>query len=67
MGRFRGGGSYAHSMQRFGRDHFRLHWTVDRYYPDSRLRFPRGCNRDTDLAGAKRFAKRWGLPEPKDD
>ena len=64
MSRHRSSGSYGHSIHRFGPDDFRLHWTVDRYYSGSRLRFPRGASRDTDLAGAKRFTKRWGLQEP---
>lgn len=64
MSRFRSSGSYGHSIFRIGHDHYRLCWTVDRYYSGSRLRFPRGSSRDTDLAGAKRFAKRWGLVEP---
>lgn len=62
MGRHRSSGSYGHSIQRLGRDFYRLHWTVDRYYSSSRLRFPRGASRDTGTAGAARFAKRWGLP-----
>lgn len=64
MSRHRSSGSYNHGIQRIGRDWFRLGWTVDRYYPDSRLRFPRGACRDTDYAGAVRFAKRWGLAAP---
>lgn len=64
MSRHRSAGSYGHAVQRIGHDFYRLHWTVDRYYTGSRLRFPRGCSRDTDLAGAKRFAKRWGCAEP---
>lgn len=61
MGRFSGSGSYGHRIQDLGGGFYRLHWTVDRYYPDSRLRFPRGCSRDADEAGARRFAKRWKL------
>lgn len=61
MGRHRSSGSYSHSIRRIGPDHYRLYWTVDHYYSGSRLRFPRGASRDTDLAGAKRFAKRWEL------
>lgn len=49
-----------------GHDWFRLHWTVDRYYQGSRLRFPRGASRDTDFAGAMRFAIKWGLPMPQE-
>lgn len=64
MGRYRSSGSYGHDIQRIGPDHYRLHWTVDRYYASSRLRHPRLSSRDTDLAGAIRFAKRWELPTP---
>lgn len=67
MSRHRSSGSYNHSVRRMGRDWFRMHWTVDRYYPGDRLRYPRGHTRDTDLAGAKRFAKRWGLAQPADE
>lgn len=61
MGRFSSSGSKGHRIRRIGRDHYRLSWTVDRYYPDSMLRWPRRCTRDTDEAGARRFAKRWSL------
>ena len=61
MGRYSSSGSYSHRIQRIGRDFYRLHWTVDRYYQGSRLRYPRGCSRDTDEAGATRFAKKWHL------
>lgn len=47
-----------------GDDWYRLHWTYDRYYSGSRLRFPQGRSRDTDLAGAQRFAKKWDLSAP---
>lgn len=61
MSRFLGGGSYGHNLTRVGPDHWRLAWTVDRYVKGSRLRFPQTQTRDTDEAGAKRFAKRWGI------
>jgi hypothetical protein len=64
VGRFRSAGSYAHSIQRIGPDHYRLSWAVDRYYAGSRLRFPRTDWRDTDTAGAKRFAKKWNVDLP---
>lgn len=57
--------SYAHKIQHIGPDHYRLHWIVDHKYPSSRLRFPRCHSRDTDEAGAKRFAKRWNRPMPE--
>jgi hypothetical protein len=64
MSRHRPAGSYRHGVQRFGNDHYRIYWTVDRYYPTSRLRHPRLFQRDTDEAGAQRFAKRWGVEFP---
>lgn len=68
MSRYSSRGSYGHSVQRIGPDHYRLYWTVDHHYSNSRLRFPRTHSRDTDRAGAQRFAKRWNLPEvPADD
>jgi len=57
-------GSYNHHAREIGPDHWRLSWTVDFKHEGSRLRYPRVYTRDTDLAGAKRFARRWGLAEP---
>lgn len=67
MSRFRSNGSYGHRIRRLGPGWFLLSWAVDRYYAGSRLRFPRTTSRDTDFAGAKRFAKKWGLAEPIDE
>lgn len=53
--------SYGHRVVQIGPGHYRLFWTVDFKYPSSRLRHPRGFQRDTDAAGARRFARRWGL------
>lgn len=53
--------SQSHHIRKIGYDHFRLSWVVDRYYPSSRLRHPTSYSRDTDAAGAKRFATRWGI------
>jgi len=64
MGRHRSSGSYGHRVSKVGPDHYRLQWTVDRYYAGSRLRHPRVDWRDTDKAGAERFAKRWGVEVP---
>ena len=68
MSRFNSTGSRGHTITRIAPDCYRLHWTVDRYTKNSRLRFPTGHSRATDEAGARRFAKRWGcaFPEPKD-
>ena len=66
MSRHRASGSYGHRIEvlSFIHGEFRLWWTVDRYYPDSRLRFPRNQSRDADEKGARRFAKRWGILFP---
>lgn len=56
--------AYGHRIQRIEDDFYRLFWTVDHKYANSRLRFPRAMNRDTDAAGAKRFAKKWGIDLP---
>jgi hypothetical protein len=56
--------AYNHDIQHIERGHYRLSWTIDRKYTTSRLRFPTGFSRDTDYAGARRFAKKWHLPEP---
>lgn len=67
MSRHRSSGSQGHHVERLFSDCYRLSWTVDRYYPGVRLRFPRRCTRDTDTVGAHRFAKKWGVevpPEP---
>lgn len=64
MSRFSSAGSYGHSIKRLFLDGYRLSWVVDRYYAGSRLRFPTSYSRETDLAGAKRFAKKWEIAEP---
>lgn len=56
-------GSYEHHIRQIGPDHYRVSWTVDRKYSWSRLRFPVGFQRDTDEAGARRFAQKWKLSE----
>lgn len=56
---------YGHRIQRIGRDHFRLFWTFDRKIAGSRLRWPTTVTRDTDEAGAKRYAKKWGAKMPE--
>lgn len=58
--------AYGHDYRRIGWDHYRLSWTIDRKYSGSRLRFPTSYSRDTDLAGAKRFAKKWELQMPEE-
>lgn len=59
-------GSYGHHIRRIGPDHYRLSWAVDFKYASSRLRHPRGFDRDTDEAGARRFARRWHVNMPED-
>jgi hypothetical protein len=64
MSRHRSSRSKSHWVERISSDHYRLHWVVDRYYSWSNLRHPRSYRRDTDEAGAKRFAKRWNVEIP---
>ena len=66
MSRFNSGGSYSHRINYLGDGCYRLSWVVDRHYANSRLRWPRRTTRDTDKAGAVRFAKRWGIDMPID-
>lgn len=61
MSRYSRQTSYGHRIQHLGHGDYRLSWTVDRYYDGVRGRFPRRGTRDTDEAGAKRFAKRWRI------
>lgn len=56
--------SYGQYIRHLGHDWYKIGWTVDYRYPTSRLRFPRGFERNTDEAGAKRFARRHGLELP---
>lgn len=67
MSRYGKSSSQSHSIRLIGPGHYRLSWVVDRYYAGSRLRHPTSYTRDTDLDGAKRFAKRWdvAVPEPR--
>ena len=38
-----------------------ISWTVDYYYPDSQLRYPRRFRRDTDKKGAVRFCRKHNI------
>lgn len=64
MSRHRTSKATGPAVKRIGSDHYRMSWTVDYYYQSSRLRFPRRFSRDTDYAGAVRFAKKWKLTPP---
>jgi hypothetical protein len=64
MGRFSGGGSYGQTIHLEFEDSYRIAWTVDYHYPESRLRYPRRFSLVTNKAGARRFARRWGLTVP---
>jgi len=66
MGRIAGSSSaYSHNWRKIGFDHYRLSWTFDTKVAGSRLRFPRTITRDSDYAGAMRFAKKWELTVPE--
>lgn len=61
MGRYSPNNSYGHRIIRIEAGCYRLSWVNDRYYAGSRQRFPTTTHRDTDLEGAQRFAKKWGV------
>lgn len=51
-------------MSVLGDVYYRLSWVVDRYYKNSRLRYPKVYNRDTDEKGARKFCRRHGIEFP---
>ena len=63
MGRYSPSKSYNHSYHYIWNSWgiYEISWTVDRYYPNSRLRWPTEYRRHTDRQGAQRFCKKWGL------
>lgn len=67
MGRVTGSrSSYGHRITRVMGDCYRLSWSFDVKLKGSRLRWPRTMTRDTDEAGALRFAKKWNIAMPND-
>lgn len=63
-GRYHPQTSYGHRIVLGPWGDYTLSWVVDRYYEGHRCRFPKTYRRSTDEAGARRFAKRWGVPMP---
>jgi hypothetical protein len=55
------GGGYGHNIAPMP-GFYRLSWKYD--VKHGRIRYPRIMSRDTDRAGAERFAKKWGLRVP---
>jgi hypothetical protein len=55
---------YGHAWKKVGDHEYRLFWTVDVMTPGSRVRDPSPRARNTDYAGALRFAKKWNLKLP---
>ncbi len=67
MGRYDSNNSYGFRcryMKTPWDNYYIVSWVVDRYYSDSRLRFPRRCSRETDEAGAIRFCKKHEINMP---
>lgn len=72
MSRYSSSGSTGHSIRSmkgvspwYDADDYEISWTVDYYYDGVRGRFPRRFRRDTNRAGAERFAKKWKLTMPE--
>jgi len=62
MGRYSSQSAYGFRVEKIDPSGiYRLWWTVDYYYPDSRLRYPRTFSRDTDQKGAERFCKKHSI------
>jgi hypothetical protein len=57
--------SYGFHCVKIGEDDYRISWTWDRYYSDSRLRFPQTRSIRTDEKGAKRFCKKHDIRFPE--
>jgi hypothetical protein len=65
MGRITGVHSACtHHIHKIGGDYYRLSWSFDTKIAGSRLRWPRTITRDTDEAGALRFAAKWDCKMP---
>jgi len=63
MGKYSSDGAYGFKVQKIDPSGiYRLYWTVDYYYSDSRLRYPRAFSRDTNQQGAERFCRKHGIP-----
>lgn len=65
MSRINSGG-YAHRIAYLGHDCYQISWGYDLKFIGSRLRYPKRMVRDTDKAGAERFAKKWQLQMPEE-
>lgn len=63
MGRYDTSG-YGHRCRLLDSGVYEISWWYDKYYSDSRLRYPRRLSRITDEAGARRFCRKWGLEMP---
>lgn len=54
-------GGYGHQIRQLGPNRFIISWVWDKRYARRGIRYPRRMARDTDTAGARRFAKKWNL------
>lgn len=57
-------GGRDHRIRRLGFDEYELSWRVEYKINGSRILHHRMMHRDTNRAGAERFAKKWGCPLP---
>jgi len=63
MGRHRPSSSYGHELRlSVWSGEYVASWIVDYYYRGCRTRFPRLFQRVLSEDGARRFAKKWGVP-----
>jgi hypothetical protein len=59
---------HGHCIKRLTHDDFRLSWVYNKRVANRgrHLIWPTRITRDTDRAGAERFAKKWGCPMPEE-
>lgn len=67
MGRYSPSKATGHRIKRLFPGCYEISWVVDRYVKGSRLRFPTEYRRETDLAGAKRFARKHEITPPGEE
>ncbi len=63
-GKTRRRGSRQHTIFYF--NGYVIAWRQDRHYYQSNIIEPMTIRRETDRAGAERFAKKWGVPMPEE-
>lgn len=59
-------GGYGHRIAKTGEGEYRVSWSYDTKYPDSKTRYVKRSSRYVDKAGAERFCKKWKIKMPEE-